>query len=207
MENETANRDGAGIPKRKLSKREIAAVVGIGLLLTVGGGALGVIARARGWIQSPHMFDDGDPPVVVSDSSLHLRSPKYRWLVDLDGGHTIRSGPNGGELQAGHCTLAAGVSATYSFMGGAPLDISPMGSDWKVTIMYAGNPVYISKDAHGQVNIQDSVGTFGKDDGTGHRKHNTEAQVSHITVFGGKNDVDQAFDAGHPHFTISYCYF
>jgi hypothetical protein len=69
MENETANRDGAGIPKRKLSKREIAAVVGIGLLLTVGGGALGVIARARGWIQSPHMFDDGDPPVVVSPTA------------------------------------------------------------------------------------------------------------------------------------------
>jgi hypothetical protein len=195
------------MPNRTLSNWEITGIAGIGLLLIAGGVALGVIARAKGWILFPHMFDDGDPPVTVSDSSLHARSPKYRWLADLNGGHTIRSGPNGGELQAGHCLLGAGVSATYSFMGGPPVDITPTGSDWKVTIMYAGNPVYISKDAHGQVNILDSVGYFDPDDGTGHRKHHTEAQVSHITVFGGKNDVDQAFDADHRHFTISYCYY
>ena len=147
-----------------------------------------------------------DPPVTVSDSSLHARSPKRGWESDPDI-HTIRASPSNGHLQVGCTGILQGTSADLSLEGAKPEDISPTGSaPWKVTITYHGNPVYVLID-NGYLHIRDPQGSFDAEtNNTGdphHRKdHYDSGATTHIRVEGGvtPKDVDVT------HFTLRACY-
>lgn len=147
-----------------------------------------------------------DPPITVSDSSLHARSPKRGWAPDPDG-HTIRAQPQGGHLQVGCDGLLAGRSADLSLDGGAPEDISPTGStQWKVTITYHGNPVDVLIE-NVYLHIRDPRDSFDAETNNAgdphHRKHHYDSgATTHIKVEGGvtPKDVDVT------HFTLRACY-
>jgi hypothetical protein len=178
-------------------------VLGIGVSVVVG-----LFLRGKEIIQWP--LDD-DPPVTVSDSSLHGRSPKNRWLADTNGGHTIIPSPANGHLQPGGCGYGGSEDAAFSYTGvGALADISPRssnGAGWVATITYGANyHVTVRFDAQGHLYISDPDGVWDTDSADpGHRIHHSNPQVSHVKVDGGKTSVDYPIDNDH-HFTIALCY-
>jgi hypothetical protein len=179
-------------------------VLGIGVSVVVG-----LFLRGKGYIEWP--LDD-DPPVTVSDSSLHARSPKNRWLADTNGGHTINPGPANGHLQPGGCGYGGSEDAAFSYTGvAAPVDISPAssnGAGWVATITYGANyQVTIQFDPLGHLTISDPNGMWDTDPADpGHKIHQGNPRVSRVQVTGGKTGVDYPVDINEHHFTIALCY-
>jgi hypothetical protein len=74
--------------------RNLTIVIGCALLIAIGAG-VGLVARAKGWIDWPAMLLQspapdfhktqvtGDPPITVSDGSLHSHS-RNGWVRDTD---------------------------------------------------------------------------------------------------------------------------
>jgi hypothetical protein len=74
--------------------RNLTIVISCALLIAIGAG-LGLVTRAKRWIEWPEMHIapvipdfhkaqvTGDPPVTVSDGSLHAHS-KHDWVRDMD---------------------------------------------------------------------------------------------------------------------------
>jgi hypothetical protein len=182
----------------------------VAVLLIVIGIVLGLYLRAHRVIEYPKMSrnklgSDNDSPIVVSDSSLHARSPLY-WLADKDGGKTIR--PNGSQLQS-TCGFSGRGMAMFSYMG-TDYDISPNpGGAWLATITYADDTVTIGTDGQG-LNIVSSKYYFDPAQriDPAHRKHHNDAgKTTHITIVGVKEPVDTDIDTvANGHFTISFCY-
>jgi hypothetical protein len=180
-----------------MRKLAVAVVlIGIGIVI-------GLFLRAYRVINHPHMHttDSNDPPVTVSDSSLHARSPNL-WLADKDSGKTIR--PVGTQLQA-TCGYDGKGLATFSYMG-KDYDISPNpGSAWLATITYADDTVTIGTDGQG-LNIGSAHYYFDpapKSDPTHRKHHKDDGTTTHITVVGVKEPVDTAIS---DHFVLGFCY-
>jgi|HubBroStandDraft_6_1064221.scaffolds.fasta_scaffold687459_2 hypothetical protein len=177
----------------------------VAVLLIVIGVVLGLFLRAHRIIEYPairhKLGGDNDPPVTVSDSSLHARSP-HLWQADADGGKTIR--PNGTKLQD---TCGFEGLATFNYMD-RDYDFSPTAAAWLITLTYADDTVTIGSD--GSLKIVSAKYYFdpAPADDKGHRKHHIDdGKTTHITAIGVAEPVDMDIDtAKNGHFKIRFCY-
>jgi hypothetical protein len=177
----------------------------IAVVLIVIGTVIGLFLRAYRVIPYPqyHKTDNNDPPVTVSDSSLHGRSP-HLWVRDADGGKTIR--PIGTKLQD---TCGFDGLATFNYMD-RDYDFSPTAAVWLITLTYADDTVTIGSD--GSLKIVSAKYYFdpAPGDDKGHRKHHLDGdqyKTTHITAIGVAEPVDMDIDTvKNGHFKIRFCY-
>jgi hypothetical protein len=208
------------------------AMVVVGGLALVIGGLLGLFTRANQLIPWPtedftRFQVTGDPPVTVSDGSLHAHSKKKRWVSPDPDPHTIQPNPPGGQL------YNDGTQCKKMMVSGKPVsaffwrddlndDISPApntsltilivhdhanASDKKgvVTVSYPWDSV---SKKYGPLTINDPVDFFGPDQGNGNRVHPRPGEVESITVMGSVTSIPTWTPANpdNPHFTIGFCY-
>jgi hypothetical protein len=199
------------------------ALAGLGLLVL--GAAIALIVRPGGHVTPfqvtayPRVkaFEQvtGDPPVTVSDGSLHAHS-QGDWQADTDGGQTIKPNPPMGTLSQ-TCT-ARGVTATTSlWMDDETTHKIAPGA--KVTIVFASDEASSAAhaadiditvpDGKGDLKIYTHEGNFGARKGKKYnREHSRSGEVESITIYnpGETPFVWNPTNIYHPHFTLLFCY-
>jgi hypothetical protein len=171
---------------------KLAGVGIVGMLLLLGG--------CQDKKDDRHGQDGRDvtgPPVIVSDGSLWVHSMNG-WLPD--NGHAIVPGPKGAQLVTGKCGFSSGESATFSYDGNPPADITPSYAALVITLTFNNQPVTINV-TQSSIVIYDPNGSFpsGND-----RKDSTGSSVSHVNIHGHTSaDIDQEIKQ---HFALSFCY-
>ncbi len=198
------------------------------LLLVVIAIGLGLFARAKRWIDWPPMTQSqvnilqvtGDPPITVSDGSLHAHSKLWGWMPDSAGGDATfnalaHDGTIKGKLAKG-CSMttstSSSVSAEFWSDNMEPLDISPdQGSGLTITITHTGINVVVTVPNEGTASpltVNASPEFFYQSEGNGNRRHKRAGEVSKIVIVGhGATPITWTpVNPKNPHFTLGFCY-
>jgi hypothetical protein len=172
----------------------------------------------------------GDPPVTVSDGTLHAKS-KRGWMADLPARQHRILTPKGTQLEVNAlCGKMTGTdisgttnpaSAAFWADDHASWDISPAkaGGTTTVYIQFDTPPggvhdsrIIITATDGGGMTIEtkedsfESVATDPRD-----RPHARKGEVEKIWITGSKHDIPQGtpwtpVNPLHTHFTLSFCY-
>jgi hypothetical protein len=200
------------------------AVAGLSVVVIVAGTVLGLYARAYHLISFPdvHIMQvTGDPPVTVSDGSLHVHS-KAGWKPDSAiAGQTIL--PVGTQLDRNKCDLTVKTKSVSAFFwhDGTADDISPaQNTELKITIVHdpanstsSGGSVTVKIPWNGALTIEDpdTGANGGFDSGNEDRKHRRPGRVESVKIEGANSSPTQPIvwtpvDKTVPHYTIGFCY-
>ena len=186
-----------------------------GLGIAVVGAAIALFLQFKGVISfsGPHKLQvTGDPPVTVSDGSLHAHSYKG-WVGDNDGDTTIRPGPPDGTLSQ-TCTDSSGTTVTTSLWTDDDMThiIAPGAT---VTIIHdsadassadkAGIDITLP-NGKGALTITTREGSFYKGKGKRHnREHSRPGEVESIAI-SNPSYTWYPQNPKDPHFTLLFCY-
>lgn len=211
------------------------AGAGVTLVLVV---LAGWIAKLQGWdpLLAGTRQVGGDPPVTLSDGSLHAHSRASGWQSDQNYGSygkLMMPNPANGSLHVGGCNGMTGLNSSGKLQPASAIfwsddhedwDISPASSNGTTTvhIQYSSkddahnNPwVVIIAPASGQLVIQSDDDYFSPDlnpgSGPHNRAHIRQGDVEAIWIEGSNHDVPQnkpwkPVNADDPHFTLGFCY-
>jgi hypothetical protein len=203
-----------------MEKRTAVAVTAIASALI--GVGVGSYARAKNWIVFPAVNRQvvGDPPITVSDGSLHVHSKLYGWNPDSAGGDksfnaVAKDGSTNGTLSKSCNTMMDDsgdlMSAELWTDDLEAVDISPdKGKSLTITITHDGNDVVITappEGTAGALNVNTSTDFFFQSEGKGNRRHKRQGEVSKIVVQGhGSKITWKPSNPANPHFTFGFCY-
>lgn len=210
------------------------------LVLLVAGGGLCTLLEYSGVIHfqflGPHAWGvvSGDPPVTVSDGSLHAHSA-FNWLPDASDGHggmTIM--PRGATGASGMLRNGCGIDPTTNSLAAKLWTDSqdyPIDPGATVTITHDPDNTGSSQDvpnaaitiqvptvgatgASGVLSIHTITGNFAPAAsglrGRNNRQHSRAGEVSAIQISssGGHGASGWApANARNPHFTLGFCYY
>jgi hypothetical protein len=169
----------------------------------------------------------GDPPVTVSDGSLHAHS-KNGWQGDAASSQNkLQPNPTGGTLTA-NCKLMTGLNdagnsnlaaATFWADDHESWDISPQaGGSTRVEITYSskndtgGHPLVIITAQQNGLAIETQDDSFEPEPTSSDqhdRAHSRKGEVEQIKITGAQyhnNAVWSPQNPQHPHFTLGFCY-
>lgn len=192
----------------------VSALVGVGV---------GLYARAKNWIVFPAVNRQvvGDPPITVSDGSLHVHSKLYGWNPDSAGGDAsfnavAKDGTTNGTLSKTCPTVQDSdgnlVSAEFWADDTEATDISPdRGKGLTITITHDGDDVVITappEGAPGLLNVNSKSDYFFQSEGRkGNRRHKRAGEVTKIIIQGhGSKITWKPSNPLNPHFTFGFCY-
>jgi hypothetical protein len=207
----------------------------LGVLLTLAIAAgLGLFMKSRNIVafgrvhRGAFLQPTGDPPVTVSDGSLHAHS-QSGW-VSPNESPTIT--PNGKELSSTSCPDVTGLddnwwyptsheaSVTFWADDTDSLDISPPGgSTTQIVIQYASTGGMVKKPnvtinaSAASLTITTDADSFLAEPSHSDnhdRSHSRDGEVEQITISGanytGNNRVWIPQNPKHPHFTLGFCF-
>jgi hypothetical protein len=160
----------------------------------------------------------GDPPVTVSDGSLHAHSGNG-WVADYDGDTTIQPKPKSGTLGTS-CKMIdshGNPTATSLWADDKIYDISPGAT---ITIVHDPADKSAAAAAQAAVTIQvpngtgdltitTAKGSFYAGKGTRHnREHTRPGEVASITINNPRASpvTWTPVNPDNPHFTLLFCY-
>jgi hypothetical protein len=193
-------------------------VVGLGFAAV--GAAIAVYVQSK-LNPGPKPFQvTGDPPVTVSDGSLHAHSRANGWQGDNGGaGKTILPKPANGSLHTAGCNNMMGdgkaASAIFWADDHESWDISPAkGGTTTVEITHDSKGaardarIIITAPTNGQLQIETKEGSFDDEKGAVHnRAHSRQGEVEQITITGSNHDTTwKPIAKQNPHFTLGFCY-
>jgi hypothetical protein len=176
--------------------------------ITLGVGiaaALALVAWVVSHVMQKPMEVTGDPPVTVSDGSLHARSANG-WLKDPDA-KTIQPGPANGHLVVG----ASCKMATSAFLW-ADSKLYPISKGATVTIVHvpvSGSPAEVDikvPSGNEPLTIKTIDGSFGSPGGNHNdRQHSFAGKVAQIKI-SDPSDTWKPADPQNPHYAVEFCY-
>jgi hypothetical protein len=176
----------------------------------------------------------GDPPVTVSDGSLHTHS-KFDWVTDNDNDKSIAPKTGNGTGYTTSCSMTATdpitgrpvpVSGVLWTDDEITTDLSPGPGEVKVIITHdpgglntgeTDPTVVITATLNAAPTIQTNAGYFHAPEGATaaqqmesryNRRHSRPGNVSEIVVTRGGTKIRDwtPVNGWDPHFTIGFCY-
>jgi hypothetical protein len=193
------------------------AIVATGVLVVLIVGGIVYLLMNRG----PKILGSvGNPPIFVSDGSLHAHSKVRGWDPDKEGDTKFQALPKNGSLSR-TCGMIDdnGNSASAIFLendDNKVQNIEPnTNSNLEITVIYAGSNAN-DGNAAVDVTVPDQAGAltvltvldyFHKSSGKGDRLHSRNGNVQKITIVGHGNDsIVWVPQGATPRFTIGFCY-
>jgi hypothetical protein len=198
--------------------------------LVVGAGVVGYLAF-QGLLHVGPLQVSGDPPITVSDGSLHAHS-KNDWVMpDPDGGLTIQPLPANAVLRKSDASTCNIQSSWGEFLYAALWTdddkTTPIEPGSMITIVHDPGDTADGTDASGYVTIavpQANQGPLqiksaydgflpvnhGKNGfGRSNRQHVRPGEVKSITItYNGRTTTwpPAGYKSKNPHFTLEFCY-
>lgn len=200
-----------------------------GLAVTIVGAAIALLLQSQGVIPSKSLERKplqvtGDPPVTVSDGSLHAHSDNG-WTTNSASDKTLQPNPSSGQLgftcnMADSNGLATATSLwaddkTYDILPGASItivhdsaDASGAAHSPEINIAVPHIPPSSGLDV---LTITTVEGSFDKASGRGgrnNREHSRRGEVESITISNptGPPVTWRPVNSKNPHFTLEFCY-
>ena len=199
-----------------------------GLVLTVVGAAIALLLQSRGVIPSKPveirpLQVTGDPPVTVSDGSLHAHSDND-WMTNSAGGDKTLQ-PKTGQLRYtclmadsnGQATSASlwADDKIYDILPGATItivhdsaDASSAAHAAEINITVPHVPPSSASDVLTITTVEGSFDAPKGKGGRNNREHSRRGEVESITISNptGSQQIWQPVNYKNPHFTLEFCY-
>ena len=199
------------------------------LALTVLGASIALFIQSKGLIPSKPvtpMQVTGDPPVTVSDGSLHAHS-ENGWKKNTSGGDkSIEPNPQSGSgtgqlvptclMQDSHGNAAlANLWAddkNYDILPGATVTIVHDSADASSSPHAAEVSIAVPSAPGTPLTFTTVEGNFGQDNGAKggkhNRQHSRQGEVESITIQNPSGAATTWFPVNYknPHFTLEFCY-
>jgi hypothetical protein len=195
-----------------------------GLALSVLGAGIALLLQSKGVIPSkpgeikPFQVS-GDPPVTVSDGSLHAHS-RNGWMTDADTDTTIQPKPASGQLvytclmqdSQGNATSASlwADDKIYDILPGATVTVVHDSGNASAAANAAAVTIAVPSSPGSPLTITTVEGTFAKSkpNSRNNRQHSRPGEVESITIqnLSGPVQIWRPVNSSNPHFTLEFCY-
>ena len=202
----------------------LAAQAAAGLVLTILGAGIALMLQTKGVIPSKPgeikpLQVSGDPPVTVSDGSLHVHS-QNGWMADADGDTTLQPKPPSGQL-AFTCQMesstgdAASASLwadnkVYDILPGATVTIVHDPGNASSAAHSAEITIAVPADSSSRLTITTTEGSFNKSKSKSRnsREHSRPGDVESITITNPSMSPKtwHPVNSNNPHYTLGFCY-